>query len=161
MLIINEDCFNSDKILKVHCGDNWNGEDSMIMMKCGLDQIKKCLEQCQNNNKKMLLVCDCTKGTFPPLPRAMQVVTFMHGIKPILKNSLEHTVIYVKNEQIKKWLDQILKVYKPVRPIHIVRNKQDIKKHLMNVQHIEMNDEEDEKNDEELAMELQNIQMSS
>lgn len=164
MLIINQDCFDQDKILKVHCGNNWSADDSILMLKCGLDCIKECLEKCVESEKKIVLVCDCTKGTFPPIARAMQIVTFMHGIKPIIKKSLEHTVIYVKSEVIRKWLDSILKVYKPVRPIHIVKNKHEIKNHLMNIQHVEMEeDDEEQQNDQELAEdlteELQSLEM--
>ena len=148
MLIINNALFEEDTILKVECGNNWDGNDSMLMLKCALDQIKHYLLLAQQDGKRMILLCDCTKGTFPPIARAMQVVTYMHGLKPILKRSLSHTVIYVKSEKIKTWIDEILKVYKPVRPINMVTSKEAIKECLLNSSsetgRIEQDDEEGE-----------------
>ena len=40
--------------------------------------------------------------------------------------------MYIKNESRKKWINRILRIYTPARPLHILNNKNEIKEMLTN-----------------------------
>jgi hypothetical protein len=130
MLIINEDLWEEDRIVKIQCSAGWGDKDDSLMTKCTLKRLKDLMVESKETSRRGILIYDCNKGEFPPMSQAFQIVSHMVSIKPELDSGLSHSIIYVKSEYHRQWIDNILKIYKPARPINIVSTKEEIKKFL-------------------------------
>lgn len=128
MLVINKELWETDNIINLHT-TKWE-KDSHIITNCTLKEIKNLIEKSIDNNKRCVLLVDCTKGDFPPFIQALKIAKFFFGIRSIIKNGLDYTIMYIKNENHKKWINRILKIYTPARPLHILNSKKEIKEML-------------------------------
>ena len=130
MLILNEELWENDNILKFYCSNNWEKDDTFVMTQCALERMKKLLIDTYYNDKEGILLCDCNKGEFPPMKHALQIVSYMVSIKEQLENGLSYTIVYVKSEENRNWVKNILKLYIPVKPVYIVSSKEEVKQLL-------------------------------
>ena len=126
MIILNKDLWESDRILKLRSSENWEGKDVSVMLDCTLKEIKSILGECEPS-KRAIFIIDCNKGMVPPLYQISKIALFFVKMKPILIKYLDFTIIYSKEDDYKIWLDTVLKLYVPARPINIARNKDDVK----------------------------------
>lgn len=131
MLILNTELWNSDNVAKIQCSENWSEKDSSLITTCVLDQIKQLLNDVSTPEEQGVLLFDCTKGSFPPMTEAMRIVKFMVSIKPQIQNGLKFSIVYVKSKTNRDWINGILKIYTPVRPVHVISTKEEVKKLLI------------------------------
>ena len=131
MLILNEDLWDNDNILKFYCSNNWEKDDTFVMTQCALERMKKLLIDVYYNDKEGILLCDCNKGEFPPMKQALQIVSYMVSIKEQLENGLAYTIVYAKSEENRNWVKSILKIYVPVKPVYIVSSKEEVKQLIL------------------------------
>ena len=132
MLIINTDLWSDFRILKVSSSseENWGKPDSGVITKCILNQIKNYLIEVIENQEKMILIIDLSKGSFPPWMQALNIARFFVSLKTLLVKGLSFTLIYATTLRQKKWLNRIMMIYTPARPVHIVESKQAIRKKI-------------------------------
>ena len=130
MFILSKKLWNSDKIIKIHCTNKWSNTDTYILTECFLKELKELLIEAQNTNHPAFLLCDCTKGELPPWNFGLQVAKFMVGIKSIIEEGLEMTIMYTNSRTHQDWINKILTIYTPARPVHLVQTKKEISKLL-------------------------------
>ena len=128
MLIINKELWDTDDIIKLHT-TKWE-KDSHLITNCSLKEIKKLIQDSANNNSRCVLIVDCDKSEFPPFMQVLKIAKFFYGMRTIIKAGLDYTIMYIKNENHKKWINRILKIYSPARPLHILNSKKEIKEML-------------------------------
>ena len=131
MLILNTELWNSDNVAKIQCSENWSEKDSSLITTCVLEQIKNLLNEVITPEEQGVLLFDCTKGSFPPMTEAMRIVKFMVSIKPEIEKGLNFSIVYVKSKINRDWINGILRIYTPVRPVHVVSSKEEVKKLLI------------------------------
>jgi hypothetical protein len=128
MLILSKTMWEEFQIIKIHCSNVWNNNDTFILIDCVLKEIKALLTEAQEKNKPAILICDLNKGEFPPTKNIMQIVHFFISIQNVLQTGLNFTIFYTKSDLQKLWINRILSVYTPIRPTHIINNKKELKK---------------------------------
>lgn len=131
MLILQTELWNSDNVAKIQCSENWSEKDSSLITTCVLEQIKNLLNEVITPEEQGVLLFDCTKGSFPPMTEAMRIVKFMVSIKPEIEKGLNFSIVYVKSKINRDWINGILRIYTPVRPVHVVSSKEEVKKLLI------------------------------
>ena len=55
----------------------------------------------------------------------------MVSIKEQLENGLAYTIVYAKSEENRNWVNSILKIYIPVKPVYVVSTKEEVKQILL------------------------------
>ena len=123
MLVLQKDLWEKDKILKVLSDDKWSEKDAIIISDCALNELKNLLLEC---NIKCILILDCNKGEVPPIMYLTRCAAFLLGIKDIIGDSVYFSIIYDKLNTSQNWIDIILKLYKPVRPLFRLNSKSQI-----------------------------------
>lgn len=131
MLVLNTDLWSTDNVAKIHCSENWEKKDSSLITTCVLNEIKNLLNSVSTPEEQGVLLFDCTKGSFPPMTEAMRIVKFMVSIKPEITNGLNFSIVYVKSRTNRDWINGILKLYTPVKPVHVLSTKEEVKKILI------------------------------
>jgi len=124
------DLFDKYKLLKMNSTSKWSEPDSAIITNCILNKFKHILEQCILQNEKIILLIDLNIGEFPPLFEALNIAKFFYSLNDILKKSLNYTIIYVKSSSKKAWIDNILKLYTPVRPLKFIQTSSELENEL-------------------------------
>jgi len=132
MLIINTDLWSDHRIVKVRSSSQakWEKPDSAVITQCILNQIKGYLAEVNESQEKMVLIVDLSKGSFPPWMQALTIARFFVSMKSLLVGGLAFTLIYAVTEEQKTWINRILMVYTPARPVHIVESKDEIRQKL-------------------------------
>ena len=132
MLIINTDLWSDHRIVKVRSSSqvNWEKPDSAVITKCILNQIKGYLTEVNESEEKMILIMDLSKGSFPPWMQALTIARFFVSLKTLLVGGLAFTLIYAITEEQKTWINRILMIYTPARPVHIVESKDEIRQKI-------------------------------
>jgi hypothetical protein len=130
MLVLKKELWDKDKILKVECTNKWESTDTSVMVECVLQEIKLLLESVTDT--KAILILDCNKGEVPPLFQLGKIFTFLSSIKELIKKSVYFSIIYAKLGDHMTWLDIVLKMYTPARPIHVAKNKDELKNYIQN-----------------------------
>ena len=51
----------------------------------------------------------------------------MVSIREILEDGLEMTIMYTQSQTHTDWINRILTIYTPARPVHLVQTKKEIK----------------------------------
>lgn len=133
LLVSNEKLLGLD-IIHISCGKTWNSNDTRVMVDCALLAVKDALSKAKNEKKLAVFLCDCKTGTLPPPGTVMQIVTFLLSIGNLIENALLCTIMNAKDKDQTFWLDQILKVYKPHKPLHIIYDEKDIEKKILETQ---------------------------
>jgi len=128
MLVLQKDLWEKDKILKVLSDDKWSEKDAIIISDCALNELKNLLLECIESNIKCILILDCNKGEVPPIMYLTRCAAFLLGIKDIIGDSVYFSIIYDKLNTSQNWIDIILKLYKPVRPLFRLNSKSQILK---------------------------------
>ncbi len=130
MLIINTDLWKDHRIVKVRSGseEEWKKPDSSVITQCIMNQIKEFLTEV--GEEKMILIIDLSKGSFPPWMQAITIARFFVSMKDLLIQGLAFTLIYTVTEQQKTWLNRILMIYTPARPVHMVESKEEIREKI-------------------------------
>ena len=131
MLILNEELWEKDRIIKISCSNIWEKNDTYIIVECVFKRLKELLIDANDTKREGILICDCNKGTFPPVSHAINIVSYMVSIKKYIENGLACTIIYAKSDEHIKFINNILKIYTPAKPVNIVSTKDDIKKKLV------------------------------
>lgn len=131
MLLLNEELWETHKIIKFYCSDSWEQNDTNIITQSTLNRFKELLIQSYELNRESILICDCNKGANPSIPQALKIGAFMVSISEQIKNGLLFTIMYAKSADTCQWIENLLKMYTPIRPIHIITNKKDIKTMLL------------------------------
>jgi hypothetical protein len=129
MLIINDDLFKKDNIIKLTSDDQWTADDSSLLTKCALDSLKSLLLQTRNP-KSVILLVDCEKGSLPSLKIGIEVAKKFMELKSTISEKVDFSIIYAKSESTKQWFNNILNVYTPARPLYFLEHKAQIKKAL-------------------------------
>lgn len=129
MLIINDDLFDTEKIIKLSGDDNWSSHDCLLITKCALDSLKSLLKQ-STEGQSVILIIDCEKGTLPPIKIGIEIAKKFLDLKSTISETVNFTIIYAKTDESKDWINKILSIYKPSRPIYFLEHKADIKKAL-------------------------------
>ena len=132
MIILDKKLWESNNIIKLHCSSDWTAPDTHILCDCIYSELKTLLIQAKENNKPAYIICDCTKGELPPFNICIKFAKFMTTIRSILHGGLECTIIYTKSESALLLFKKIFSIYTPARPIHMVNDKNDIKKYIQN-----------------------------
>ena len=134
MLILNQDLWSTHRIVKVSSSsqEKWSQNDATIITQCVLEQIKAHLTEVKDTEEKMVLIVDLSKGSFPPWMQALRIAKFFVSMRSLLIASLDYTIMYVSTESQKIWINRILKIYTPARPVRIVEDKEKIKEMLRN-----------------------------
>lgn len=129
MLILNTDLWSDHRIVKVRSGGekDWKKPDSAVITHCILNQIRELLTEVGKDDEKMILIIDLSKGSFPPWMQALTIAKFFVSLKTLLVKGLAFTLIYAITEQQKTWLNRILMIYTPARPVHMVESKDEIR----------------------------------
>lgn len=130
MLILSKKLWETDRIIKIHFTDNWTSNDTYIITDCILNELKELIIEAKNTKRPGYIICDCTKGEIPPFTLALKVAKFMAGIHDILVEGLVCTIMYVKLDAHKLWIDRIQQLVTPARPLYMVEHKKDIKKYI-------------------------------
>ena len=133
MLVLTDKLWEDSRIIKVHSSktEDWGKPESSLITKCVLASIKEYMEQVQGG-KRMIMIIDLSKGCFPPWMEALRIVHTIHStMKKLIVTSLDFTVIYVTTGKQETWLNRLLILYKPARPVHIVHSKKEIKEVIL------------------------------
>lgn len=130
MLVMNTDLWKEHRIIKVYSetSEVWAKPDSSIIAQCVLDNIKKKLEDMAKNSTEAILIIDLTKGSFPPWIQAIKIARFFVSLKNLIQSSLTCTIVYSTKPTHEMWVNRILKIYTPAKPLHITNNKDEIRK---------------------------------
>ncbi len=132
-MILNNHLWDDHRIIKVQSSTkaDWSKPDSAIITQCILMQIKACLlEVNESDDQKMILIIDLSKGSFPPWMEALKIAKFFVEVKQLLKSGLAFTLIYTVTETQKTWINRILMMYTPARPVHMVESKDEIRQKI-------------------------------
>tara|TARA_B100001094_G_C17914126_1_gene662665 strand:+ start:194 stop:616 length:423 start_codon:yes stop_codon:yes gene_type:complete len=127
MIVLNRDLWEKDRILKLTSSDSWEDPEVHLINNCILNEIKELITQAIETNRPGVLYFDFTKGEFPPLTEAMKFAKFMVTIKSLITEGIEFTILYIVNTTHKDFVNNILKVYKPAKPVHILQDKKNIR----------------------------------
>ena len=131
MLILNEELWISDRIIKMYCSKKWkNNDETYILSISVMNRLKNLL--IESYKKKCIILFDFNEGETPPMNNMFSFLSFMVSIKEQLENGLLYTIVYTTSLIYKSWVENILNFYKPIKPIYIVSDKNDIKKYLLN-----------------------------
>ena len=131
MLILNEELWISDRIIKMYCSKKWeNNDETYILSISVMNRLKNLL--IESYKKKCIILFDFNEGETPPINIMFSFLSFMVSIKEQLENGLLYTIVYTTSLIYKSWVENILNFYKPIKPIYIVSKKNDIKKYLLN-----------------------------
>lgn len=129
MLIVNDDCFRTDNIIKISSDSNWNADDSGLLTNCAMDTLTSLLRQSPQTNSTVLIV-DCEKGSLPTLKIGLEIAKKFINIKSLISKTVDFTIVYAKSEATKQWVKNILQIYTPARGLYIIDKKSNIKKLL-------------------------------
>lgn len=130
MLLLNKVLWDSDKILKCKSSDDWDAPDTQILVDCTLNEVAELLKS--NNDKRAIFILDCNNGKIPTPFYLGKIFTFLKGIRPLLSEKLDFSILYSKKKEDEHIIDMILKMYSPARPIHKCISKESIKELISN-----------------------------
>ena len=130
MLLLNKVLWDSDKILKCKSSDDWDAPDTQILVDCTLNEVEELLKS--NNDKRAIFILDCNNGKLPSPYYLGKIFTFLKGIRPLLSEKLDFSIIYTKKKEDEHIIDMILKMYSPARPIHKALSRESIKELISN-----------------------------
>jgi hypothetical protein len=130
MLLLNKVLWDSDKILKCKSSDDWDAPDTQVLVDCVLNEVVELLKS--NNDKRVIFIIDCNNGALPTPYYLGKIFTFLKGIRPLLSEKLDFSILYSKKKEDEHIIDMILKMYSPVRPIHKCLSKEAIKELISN-----------------------------
>jgi hypothetical protein len=140
MLVLQKELWHSDKILKILSTLDWEASDTEVMLNCVFAGIEELLQDAIKKNVKCVIILDCNRGNVPPIYYIGKCITFLLRIKKLIADCVYFTLIYDKDEdQQKKWVDIILKMYTPTRPIFSVNSRQQILKILSEKEKVDFN----------------------
>ena len=124
MLVINETLWDKDHILKVYSSCDWDKPDAYIITDCVLETIRERLLLAKD--KQAILIVDLSKGEFPPWSQVLKIAKNFVLMRDLIVSGLECTIIYANTDEKKQWIDRVLMIYAPAKPVHVVRSKDDI-----------------------------------
>jgi len=130
MLLLNKVLWDSDKILKCKSSDDWDAPDTQILVDCTLNEVAELLKS--NNDKRAIFILDCNNGKIPSPYYLGKIFTFLKGIRPLLSEKLDYSILYSKKKEDEHIIDMILKMYSPARPIQKCLSKESIKELISN-----------------------------
>ena len=136
MLIINETMWEEDHILKVHSSCDWDKPDTHIITDCVLESIRQRLQNASETQKEAILIVDLSKGVFPPLGQVLKIAKNFVTMRSLIVSGLECTIIYADTEEKRQWIDRVLMVYTPAKPVHVVRSREDVRRMVGNYRNI-------------------------
>ena len=126
MLVINEKLWDEDHILKVHSSSDWDKPDAYIITDCVLETIRERLRAAKEAQKEAILIVDLSKGAFPPWSQVLKIAKNFVMMRDLIVTGLECTVIYADTDEKQQWIDRVLMIYTPAKPVHVVRTRDDI-----------------------------------
>ena len=130
MLLLNKVLWESDKILKCKSSDEWYAPDTQILVDCVLNEVVELLKS--NNDKRVIFILDCDNGTLPTPYYLGKIFTFLTGIRSLLKEKLDFSILYTTKKEDENIIDMIMKMYIPARPIYKASSKKSIKELILN-----------------------------
>lgn len=131
MLLLNENFWDKDRIIKMSFSNDWDGDDKYVLIQAILRRLKDLLIIARDTGRKAILLCNFNKGSFPPMSTALQLVSYMVSIKKFIDKGLLYTIVYTKSPEHTEWVKSILNIYTPVRPVNLVKNKEELKELLL------------------------------
>lgn len=123
MLILNTKHLEKHCILKLKCDSIW---DDKLKFQANVKETLENIKLILQNGNQIKLIFNTSVGDFPPLFEILRIIAFLGSIRNLIKEKLDFTILYIKEDK-DKWLDYILSIYTPVRPIHVAKSKQEIK----------------------------------
>lgn len=126
MLILEEKNIDNTTCLEISSSNNWDAPDTQIMVDCVLIQIRKRLEQSQKIKEKIVLIWTSKNGTTPPWTRMLQIINFMISISKLLDSCVLYNVVVCINKDQEFWVNKVLSIYTPKKPLKLARNNADI-----------------------------------
>lgn len=140
MLVLQKDLWKSDKILKILSTSDWEASDTEVMLNCVFSGIEELLQEAIDQKFKCIILLDCNKGNVPPIYYIGKCITFLLRIKKLIADCVYFTLIYDKDKvEQKKWVDIILKMYTPARPIFSVNSREQIIKIISTKETVDFN----------------------
>ena len=121
MLVINETLWDEDHILKVHSSYDWDKPDAYIITDCVLETIRE--KFLDATDKQAILIVDLSKGEFPPWSQVLKIAKSFMLMRDAIVSGLECTIIYADTNEKKQWVDRVLMIYAPAKPVHVVGTK--------------------------------------
>ena len=91
MLIINEELWESDRIIKISTSRDWESADCGLLVQCTLDRIKEMIEN--NESRPVVAIVDCNKGSLPPMTIFVKMFAFLAKIRAILSVKLNKILL--------------------------------------------------------------------
>lgn len=126
MLIINDNLYSSEYIVKGSTCKQWSTDESKLLTSCAIDSLKSLLLQSKNNNG-VIFILDLNDGGLPSVTYGIEIAAKFLKMKDVLSSKLDFTIIYSKDPETKEWFDKVLKVYNPARPLYFLESKTDVK----------------------------------
>lgn len=139
MLILKKELWDKDKILKIISDDNWSKPDTDILLNCALAEIKNLIIESTKNTIKTILIIDVTKGTVPSLFYLGKIISYLIEIKSLIREGVQFTLLYDKNNTAKYWLDIVMSMYTPERPLFCVNSKEKILQYVNDREKVDFN----------------------
>ena len=130
MLFFTEKKIKGVECMEISCTNKWNEKDTDVMSNCILIQIRNRLEQLKKESKIIVIIWGSRKGYTPPWNYLLKIASFMIGIKPIIDTVVSHNIILCLNKDQHFWMSKILEIYKPVKPVLLAQDENDIYKLL-------------------------------
>lgn len=142
MLIINDNLYSSEQIVKGSTCKQWSTDESKLLTSCAIDSLKSLLLQSKTENK-VIFILDLNNGGLPSVTYGIELAAKFLKMKDILSKKLDFTLIYSKDSQTKDWFDKVLQVYIPTRPLYFLESKTDVKNVLKYAKKHGINHEKD------------------
>lgn len=127
MLVLNTDLWKDHRIIKVRSSSEWHKPDAPLLTNCILEQVKSFLAEATKDDTKMILIIDLSKGDFPPWSQALKIAKFFVFHRSLILSGLAFSLIYAVNREQRTWINRILSIYTPAKPVHIVESKAQLK----------------------------------
>jgi len=108
-------------VLKVSCSSDWNC-NTELHIKQSFDILKNILKK----SKTQFIFLWVLNENLPPFSTIINIVSKLVLLYNELKVSVDFNILYCKNEDTVKLVENILSLYEPSRPIKIARNNDEV-----------------------------------
>ena len=133
MLFFTEKIIQGVDCMEISCTEKWDEKDTDVMVNCILIQIRTRFEEFKKKSKIIVAIWGDKKGTIPPWNYMLKIGTFMIGIKPLIDSVVHYNIILCVNKDQQFWMEKILGIYTPVKPVIMAKSENDIYKILDNI----------------------------
>lgn len=126
MIILQEKKIKKIICLEISSSKKWDDPDTQVLVNCVLIQMRKRLEQSLKNKEKVVLIWTTNNGIIPPWNNMLQILNFMISINKLLDSCVLYNIVVCINKDQEFWVNKILSIYTPTKPLKLARNNTDI-----------------------------------